>query len=58
MTNKDILKAAEENSMNYCMQRGIAKGAFIEGALWAMKQCRQILVSAMDLELNDVNDQQ
>lgn len=25
MTKKEILQAAEENSMNYCMQRGMAK---------------------------------
>ena len=29
MTKKEILQAAEENSMNYCIQRGMAKAAFL-----------------------------
>lgn len=43
MTNKDILQAAEENAMQYCMHRGVAKGAFVEGALWAMQECRKMI---------------
>ena len=50
MTKKEILEAAEENTMNYCMHRGVAKAAFIEGALWAMKHCRDILKSVLDTE--------
>ena len=43
MTKKQILQAAEENSMNYCIQRGMAKAAFIDGALWALKQSKELL---------------
>ena len=50
MTKKEILQAAEENSMNYSIQRGLAKSAFIDGALWAMKQCREIIVNALNSE--------
>ena len=46
MTKKEILQAAEANAMNYCMQRGIAKAAFVEGALWAMKKSREIMEKA------------
>jgi DNA-binding LacI/PurR family transcriptional regulator len=46
MTKKEILEAAEANAMNYCIQRGMAKAAFIDGALWAMKQTRSILEDA------------
>lgn len=46
MTKKEILAAAEENAMNYCMHRGVAKGAFVEGALWAMKKSREIIENA------------
>ena len=48
MTKKEILQAAEENSLNYCIQRGMAKSAFIDGALWAMKYCRKVLAEAKD----------
>lgn len=37
MTNKEILQAADDNAMNYCMHRGVAKNAFVEGAMWARK---------------------
>ena len=50
MTKKEILQAAENNSMNYCIQRGIAKAAFIEGALWAMKKSKEIIYNALDTE--------
>jgi hypothetical protein len=53
MNKKEMLRAAEENSLNYCMQRGIAKTAFIDGAIWAMKYCREILAkakSSLDIE--------
>jgi len=50
MTKKEILKAAEENAMNYCIQRGMAKAAFIDGAMWAMQYCREILKSALETE--------
>ena len=50
MTKKEILLAAEENAMNYCMHRTVAKGAFVEGALWAMKQCREIIINTFDSE--------
>lgn len=43
MTKKEILQAAEENSMNYCIQRGMAKAAFIDGALWAMRKSKELL---------------
>lgn len=33
MTKREILDAAESNALNYCMHRGVAKGAFVEGAL-------------------------
>lgn len=46
MTKKEILQAAEENAMNYCIQRGMAKAAFIEGALWAMQRSREIIEKA------------
>lgn len=46
MTKKEILEAADENTMNYCMHRGVARAAFIEGALWAMKYSREILKQA------------
>lgn len=46
MTKKEILAAAEANAMNYCMHRGVAKGAFVEGALWAMQICREIVDKA------------
>lgn len=46
MTKKEILQAAEENSLNYCIQRGMAKSAFIDGALWALKYCRGVLTDA------------
>lgn len=46
MTKREILDAAEENAMSYSIQRGIAKAAFVEGALWAMKQTRSILEDA------------
>lgn len=41
MTNKEILQAAEENAMRYCMQRGIAKNAFVDGAMWARKTIQE-----------------
>lgn len=51
MTKKQILQAAEENSMNYCIQRGMAKAAFIDGALWAMKEARKMMLEfTIDLE--------
>lgn len=56
MTKREILEAAEENSMNYCIQRGMAKSAFIEGAIWAMKKCREILDNAkMSLDAEEDN---
>jgi predicted type IV restriction endonuclease len=48
MTNRDILDAAESNSLNYCMHRGVAKGAFVEGAMWALRQSRETLEKAMN----------
>lgn len=56
MTKKEILQAAEENSMNYCIQRGMAKAAFIDGALWALKQSKELLEklkSELDTEYHD-----
>ena len=51
MTKKEILQAAEENSMNYCIQRGMAKAAFIDAALWAMKEARKMMLEfTIDLE--------
>lgn len=43
MTKREILEAADANTMNYCMHRGVARAAFIEGALWAMKYSREVL---------------
>lgn len=48
MTKKEILTAAEENSMNYCIQRGMAKAAFIDGALWALGKSREALADAIE----------
>ena len=56
MTKKQILQAAEENSMNYCIQRGMAKAAFIDGALWALKQSKELLEklkSELDTEYHE-----
>lgn len=53
MTKKEILQAAEENSMNYSIQRGMAKSAFIEGALWAMKKSREIIENALNSESHE-----
>jgi len=56
MTKKEILQAAEENSMNYCIQRGMAKSAFIDGALWALKQSKELLEklkSELDTEYHE-----
>lgn len=51
MTKKEILEAAEANSLNYCIQRGMAKAAFIDGALWAMKETRKMLIElSLDIE--------
>ena len=50
MTKKEILEAAEANAMNYCIQRGMAKAAFIDGALWAMKYCKEVIKSALEAE--------
>jgi hypothetical protein len=50
MTKKEILQAAEENSMNYCIQRGMAKAAFIDGALWALKHIRESLVNVLQTD--------
>ena len=47
---KEILEAAEANAMNYCIQRGLVKSAFIDGALWAMKYCREIMKKALEAE--------
>lgn len=56
MTKKEISQAAEENSMNYCIQRGMAKAAFIDGALWALKQSKELLEklkSELDTEYHE-----
>lgn len=56
MTKKEILQAAEENSMNYCIQRGMAKAVFIDGALWALKQSKELLEklkSELDTEYHE-----
>ena len=56
MTKKEILQAAEENSMNYCIQRGMAKAACIDGALWALKQSKELLEklkSELDTEYHE-----
>ena len=56
MTKKEILKAAEENAMNYCIQRGLAKAAFLDGALWALKQSKELLEklkSELDTEYHE-----
>lgn len=50
MTKKEILQAAEKNALNYCIQRGLAKSAFVDGALWALKYCREVLKNALDAE--------
>ena len=56
MTKKEILQAADENSMNYINQRSMAKAAFIDGALWALKQSKELLEklrSELDTEYNE-----
>lgn len=56
MTKKELLQAAEENSMNYCIQRGMAKAVFIDGALWALKQSKELLEklkSELDTEYHE-----
>ena len=56
MINRDILKASEDNAMNYCMHRGVAKAAFVDGALWAFKQSKELLEklrSELDTECHE-----
>lgn len=56
MTKKEILQAADENSMNYINQRSMAKAAFIDGALWALKQSKELLEkmkSELDTECHE-----
>ena len=53
MTKKEILKAAEENAMNYCMHRGVAKVAFVEGALWALNFAKELLLNTFNTENNE-----
>ena len=56
MTKKEILEAAEANAMNYCIQRGLAKAAFLDGALWALKQSKELLEklkSELDTEYHE-----
>ena len=53
MTNKEILQAAEENAMQYCMQRGIAKNAFVEGAMWARKTIQDNINNYLNGESNE-----
>ena len=55
MTKKEILKAAEENAMSYDIQRGMAKAAFIDGALWALKYSRELIKKALDAENEENN---
>ena len=53
---EEILKAAEENAMNYCIQRGLAKAAFLDGALWALRQSKELLEklkSELDTECHE-----
>ena len=56
MNKREMLQAAEDNSMNYCMHRGIAKAAFVEGAMWAMNRSRDVLEKAkneLDIEYHE-----
>lgn len=56
MTKKEILEAAEANAMNYCIQRGLDKAAFLDGALWALKQSKELLEklkSELDTEYHE-----
>ena len=56
MTKKEILEAAEANAMNFCIQRGLAKAAFLDGALWALKQGKELLEklkSELDTEYHE-----
>lgn len=56
MTKKEILEAAEANAMNYCIQRGLAKAAFLDGALWALRQSKELLEklkSELDTEYHE-----
>ena len=53
MTKKEILEVAEANAMNYCIQRGMAKAAFIDGALWAMRECRKVMENLLDTECHE-----
>ena len=54
MTKKEILKAAEENAMNYCMHRGVAKVAFVEGALWALNFAKELLMDTFNTDKDEV----
>ena len=53
MTNKEILEAAEENAMSYCIQRGMAKAAFVEGAMWARKTIQNKMNEYLNGEGNE-----
>lgn len=39
--------------MSYCIQRGIAKNAFVEGAMWALKQTKEKANEYLNLESNE-----
>ena len=42
--------------MNYCIQRGLAKAAFLDEALWALKQSKELLEklkSELDTEYHE-----
>lgn len=56
MKKKEILEAAEANAMNYCIQRGLAKAVFLDGALWALRQSKELLEklkSELDTEYHE-----
>ena len=53
MTKKEILKAAEENAMNYCMHRSVAKVAFVEGALWALNFAKELLMDTFNTDKDE-----
>jgi hypothetical protein len=56
MTKREILEAADANTMNYCMHRGVARAAFIDGALWALKKSKELLEnikSELDTECHE-----
>lgn len=43
MTEKELQEAADQYTEKYIMHRGVARIAFVEGALWALEKSKEIL---------------